>query len=277
LFDIAIRSGSTTLRRHKFPEKVALAQYGQRDVEYLKPEPHAREEREWAVLGFGTAWPAYIVLMDDCAIEKCRGREGRAPTDRVTLAPLRSRVPEDPADLGLLSTLNRFPLPADGEFDEDQVVLLAQAFQVDSRHIWADAGKLRLGFHLLRQVDDETRDSLLQRWAAHTARQGPLVGADNADKLAQLIKDIVDDEALADELADRLTVLSGCTWEYENGPLETISTAWEAWRTTSQMPDIDALITDLNAGLSRVQSAAQQVMGALEALRPRVPPDVTPP
>jgi|GEM_PF-3998358 hypothetical protein len=73
LFDIAIRSTSQSLKRKKdYPPKKAQQLYGRPDVEYFMPEPHAEDEKEFAVLGFGTAYPAYIVLTDDCAIAKCR-------------------------------------------------------------------------------------------------------------------------------------------------------------------------------------------------------------
>jgi hypothetical protein len=277
LFDIGIRSTSTTLRRYQLPEKAARRQFGRPDVDYLVAEPHAATEKERAVLGFGTAWPAYIVLTDDCALEKCRGRGKWAPTDLVTLAPLRPRVREEPEDLALLTTLNRFPLPRDDQYDQDQVALLSQTFQVDSRHIWTNAGELRPGLELLRQLDAITKDGLLQRWAAHTARQGPLVGADNAEKLAQLLTDLLEVGGQADDVADCLTRLADRTWEYENGPLEAISSLWESWTKTSQAPDVDALIHNLKAALSRLQSASQQVIDALQAVRPEVAADTPPP
>ncbi|MDA8329613.1 MAG: hypothetical protein M0027_00095 [Candidatus Dormibacteraeota bacterium] len=271
LFDIAIRSTSQSLKRKKdYPPSRAQKLYGRPDVEYFMAEPHRDDEREFAVLGFGTAWPAYIVLTDDCAIEKCRGREGRAPTDWVTLAPLSYRALDDPENLALVSTLTRFPLPKDSNYGTDHVVLLARAFRVDSRDIWTATGELRAGLELLRQLDDETTDGLLQRWAAHSVRQGPLVGTDNAAKLAQLIRTVIDAEAIAEDLADGLTDLAHDTWEYENGPLEMIADASEAWSKNSQPPDVNALTESLRAILSRLQLTTQQVIDTLDRVRAEV-------
>jgi hypothetical protein len=270
LFDIAIRSTSQSLKRKKdYPPKKAQQLYGRPDVEYFMPEPHAEDEKEFAVLGFGTAYPAYIVLTDDCAIAKCRGRKGRQPTDWVTLAPLFHRVPEDPEDLALITTLNRFPLPKDESYGTDHVVMLARAFRVDSRDIWPDAGELDSGFQLLLELDEATKDGLLQRWAAHQVRQGPLVSMDNADKLAGLITGLLNAEALAEDLANLLTELAYATWEYENGPLESVASAWEAWRENAGPPDLDALAGNLRASLSRSQLTTQQVINALDAVRTR--------
>jgi len=267
LFDIAIRSNSCTLKRKDdYPPKKAQSLYGRPDVEYYMPEPHAENEEEFAVLGFGTSYPAYIVLTDDCAIEKCRGRKGWKPTDQVTLAPLGFPAKGDPKDLALISTLNRFPLPKDRHFATDYVVSLARAFQVDSRHIWTDARQLQPGFELLRRLDDETKDGLLQRWAAHTSRQGPLIGADNARKLFDIISALADTRS-AEGIADQMVDLADAIWVYENGPLEAISGVHEEWHKTSQPPDLGGVTGDLKDRLEIVEMAVSQLIDALKALR----------
>jgi len=266
LFDVVIHSNSTTLiRKDDFPKKKALEVYGRPDVHYYMPEPHGKDEEDFAVLGFGTSYPAYIVLTDDCALEKCQGRGGEPPTGRVTLAPLAYRTKDDPKDLATIGTLNRFPLPKDATYGTDHIVSLGHAFQVDSRHIWTDAHQLQPGFELLRQLDHETKDDLLQRWAAHTTRQGPMIATHNARKLADIITAVAGDGS-AQDVADRVTELALAIWDYENGPLEVISSAHEEWLRSFQPPDLTRLKDGLLASLDSVGNAVRELVQQLGAL-----------
>ncbi len=273
LFNVSIRSTTHALARRRLPPAVSQREYQRPDVDHFVLVRPAGQGDEKALLAFGSTWPAYLVVTDDCAIETCRGRGQTEPADSVTFVPLRERVTEDPEDLTLVATLARFPLPGDPSYAADHVALLSHAFQVDSRHIWTDAGALYAGLELRRELDAETKDALLQRWAAHTARRGPLVAADNAGKLEELLMSLVGISGEAADLYDRLLDVADHTWDYEIGPLEAIAEAWEAWRQTGHLPDLASLLDQLRDRLSRVQEAAAAASVCLSAARAKIAED----
>lgn len=244
----------------------ATKQYEKYPLDMFVPAPPAEPSDEHAVLGFGLHWSEAIVVSDDCAIESCRGRGVQSPTDSVLFAPLRNREVNDGSEFEKTDALSKFPLPGDQQFSADRVAVLWRTFAVDSRHLWDDHGQPTGSVRLLRKLDLARLRDLLQRWAAHTTRSGPLITADNSEKLAELLHLVGADEDKTETVADALTRLADMVWGYERGPLEQVATELEDVRATGRESRLDTLLSKLQRHLMRVAEAAQMAAEAIQHL-----------
>jgi hypothetical protein len=120
---------------------------------------------------------------------------------------------------------------------------------------------------MVRILSEDQREALAERWAAHSTRRGPLVAADNAKKLDDMLEKIGIAEAARDDIFDGLTDVAAHYWQYEGHPMEAIADEYEDADTQGRPPDPQrAIVPSLIDHLERLENSAALLRGLLRAL-----------
>jgi hypothetical protein len=166
------------------------------------------------VLGRGRPYRAMLIA-DNCLIDRIldQGNRGRRPQGRLLFAPIvEADAHKELKDFG------RFALPEWQGHLPCSVAELRRCFMVDAPDIVA---------HRDQRIAALASDSMAElevRWNAYAARRGPLAGARNAEKAAELIARLDGDDP-DPELAQQIAAALLAAWRLEGDALEAVSDA----------------------------------------------------
>jgi hypothetical protein len=166
------------------------------------------------VLGRGRPYRAMLIA-DNCLVDRILDQDnrGRRPQGRLLFAPIiETDAHKELKDFG------RFALPEWEGRLPCSVAELRRCFMVDAPDIVA---------HRDQRIAALASDSMAElevRWNAYAARRGPLAGARNAEKAAELVAHSNDDDP-DPELAQEIAATLLAAWRLEGDALEAVSDA----------------------------------------------------
>lgn len=223
------------------------------------------------------------VVTESCAIATALGRGARKPTGNIWFAPLLSVDEKNKsttaqyADVASRSNqLGRFALPGARWDGDDAIVELRFATpvratwvrsildsEIDEATRLADDGRVdneqRKGF-VVAHVPPDLCDELAARWAAFSARRGPVAAQLDANKFADLMANAgleQQGERVANEVVQ--TILA--SWHLEGGALAGAGDAFDADRRGDHQAHLKALRDQLNF----VREAAQRALDSIDS------------
>jgi hypothetical protein len=201
-----------------------------------------------------------IVVSDTCAVEAALGRGERRARGRIWLAPLRRleakgalKEVEDTPD-----AFGRLLLRPDDATQSHWAVELQRTFPADAASVRRALEVDREGF-LLQGLDTEVADDLRARWAAVTARCGPLVARINASHLVDRLEARGVATVDAETAASAVVAVAAANWVFEGGSLEATGALREGEAGDILDATVDGMIDDLT-------TLRDKVLAALEAL-----------
>lgn len=263
LFEAHLRADASSLRDEVSPAKVSKKVFEKEaDVTFFVPveEDHARLRQKPGtdyLLGHGANHAEAACLSDDCIIESNLGlRSGQEPTGRLLFAPVTDLREQDKGKLD--RNWRRFQL------GDDRVIEIHRSFQASGEDI---ARAIDQEVLIRRSVDDETREALELKWAAHACRRGPLVAVSNAEKLGEvLLAHKVSSQDQAEVVASVLSRTSAAAWGLEGRALERAGQEFDANREQLENADPNEPLEQVKEDLLTLKNEAEAALAEVEKL-----------
>jgi len=217
----------------------------------VPPAVQGKEDHHFA-LAHGEQAIEYILLSDDCEIEKCFNFK----TGRIMAAPIREQAEGERLDH--MPHFDLYPLLPDQMLNVGRMVLLGESFRVEARDLMALLGAGGNNPPLrLRRLDLANCDGLLQKWSAHIMRRGPIVEDDNVGKLDQLLAARGVADQLRTDVVRTLGALADAMWNYEGNALEDFADVFEQESRVGAPQPLRGFLNSLTAALDQVESQAR--------------------
>lgn len=231
IFDLCLRDDAKPLTQHILPggrPAIVAEQRSAMTKERVYPKDavlaHANVDRNAN---------RAVIISDDCDVEDAR----RINRGRLRLAALVALPANQDERAKALATqaFDRYPLQP----QEDLTPPFAGG-TIELQRVFSVAAAEVLALKPVLVIADEQRRQELQiRWAAHATRHGPAVAAQSAQDLVKLLIADGDVEAVPDprqglvfdaadhEMIERLKIVSVLNWALEGGNVDSISDALE--------------------------------------------------